>query len=180
MKEIEQNEEGNVFAVPYFNNGVFKVRVFEIPEFETMDIKTQIKRSPEEIAKRELNINEALGLDDHTMPIDNFPDPFINCCFIDGKEHKDGTPVKYIFVNLFYSKDQHHHHFLFDYETMTIIEDSHEIVAMNCNKKNFPQKAFYNQDNNEVYTFYRQGQSFRIPIKCIDDDQNGDKETYYE
>jgi len=40
---------------------------------------------------------------------------------------------------------------------MTIIEGSHEIIAMNCNKKNFPQKAFYNQDNNEVYTFYRQG-----------------------
>ena len=105
MKEIEQDEAGKVFAVPYFNNGVFKIRMFEIPEFETMDIKTQIKRTDAEIEKRELNINEALGLDDHTMPIDNFPDPFINCCFIDGKKHEDGSKVKYVFVNLFYSKD---------------------------------------------------------------------------
>lgn len=33
---------------------------------------------------------------------------------------------------------------------------------MDSNKKNFPYKSFYNPDLNEVYLFYRQGQSFII------------------
>ena len=99
MKEIEQNEEGTIFAVPYLDDGEFRLRVFEIPEKENMDAKTEITRTKEEIEARELNINEALGLDNHTMPIDNFPDPFINCCFV------DKSCCKLIFVNLFYSAD---------------------------------------------------------------------------
>ena len=33
---------------------------------------------------------------------------------------------------------------------------------MDSNKKNFPYKSFYNEDLNEVYLFYRQGQSMII------------------
>ena len=50
---------------------------------------------------------------------------------------------------------------------------------MDCNKKNFPQKCFYNLDNNEVYTFYRQGESLRIPVLDIEHDINEDKKDYY-
>ena len=39
---------------------------------------------------------------------------------------------------------------------------------MNSNKLNFPYKCFYNQEENEVYSFYRQGQGYRIPIVTID------------
>ena len=53
-----------------------------------------MQREEEEIRANELDINKALGLDDHTMPIENFPDPFINCCFIDDQ---------LVFVNLFHT-----------------------------------------------------------------------------
>jgi len=50
---------------------------------------------------------------------------------------------------------------------------------MNCNRKNFPQKCFYNSEKNEVYSFYRQGESYRVPVKVIKDTQNDDKEEFY-
>jgi len=131
MKEIEQNGEGNVFAVPYLDDGIFKMRVFSCDVEQTQDkAKGNINRSEALIQETELNINDALRLDNHTMPIDNFPDPFINCCFID---YKDET---LIFVNLFYNADQLHHHFFYNYKTKQIT--SHEIIPMTCNKKNFP------------------------------------------
>ena len=33
---------------------------------------------------------------------------------------------------------------------------------MDCSLKNFPYKSFYNDENEEVYLFYRQGQAFVI------------------
>jgi hypothetical protein len=102
------------------------------------------------------------------MPIDNFPDPFINCCFITDK---------LLFVNLFHNASLNHHHFFYNIETKQIT--SHEIIKMECNKKNFPQKCFYNSNNNEIYTFYRQGESLRIPVVDIEHDQNESKEKYY-
>ena len=33
---------------------------------------------------------------------------------------------------------------------------------MNCQKKNFPYKSYYNDEKKEIYTFYRQGHSFII------------------
>jgi hypothetical protein len=38
------------------------------------------------------------------MPINNFPDPFITCCFVTDD---------LIFVNLFHNKLKEHHHFFF-------------------------------------------------------------------
>jgi hypothetical protein len=52
----------------------------------------------------ELDINAELGLDNHTMPINNFPDPFITCCFVNDD---------LIFVNLFHNKKKEHHHFFY-------------------------------------------------------------------
>lgn len=33
---------------------------------------------------------------------------------------------------------------------------------MNCTKKNFPYKSFYNIERHEIYSFYRQGQAMII------------------
>lgn len=94
LKEIEQNSDGTIFAVAYLDDGLFKVRTFG-----------EVTRSTEEIEREELNINEALGINDFTMPINNFPDPFITCCFVTDD---------IIFVNLFHNKDLCHHHFFYD------------------------------------------------------------------
>ena len=34
--------------------------------------------------------------------------------------------------------------------------------VLDCSKKNFPYKSFYNDEKDEIYTFYRQGQCFII------------------
>ena len=38
---------------------------------------------------------------------------------------------------------------------------------MEYNPENFPYKCFYSVEENEVYSFYRQAQGFRVPIKEI-------------
>ena len=83
VKEVEQNSFGNGFAVVYSDNGKFRLRTFSTYE-----------RSDEEIQDNELKINEMFGINDYTMTNDDFPDPFINCCFIN---------VNRVFVNFFHS-----------------------------------------------------------------------------
>ena len=57
-----------------------------------------------------------------------------------------------------------HYHFIYNVTTRSV-EGEVVSLKMNCNKKNFPFKSFYNEDLNEVYLFYRQGQSFIIDAK---------------
>ena len=64
------------------DDGYFKLRTFGTTT-----------RTEEEIAETELDINKALDLNNHTIPIYNFPDPFITCCFV----HDD-----WIYVNLYH------------------------------------------------------------------------------
>ena len=70
-KEVEQNNVGDKYAVVYCNNGNFKLRTFG---------KTQ--RTIEQIQENEVEINNLLGINDHTMPHEELNDPFINCCFV--------------------------------------------------------------------------------------------------
>ena len=100
LKEVEQNSNGTKFAISYMNDGVFFLRTFG-----------ETTRSKEEIEANEFNINEALGLNAYTMPINNFPDPFITCCYC-GDE--------FIYVNLFHNHTLTHHHFFFHIETREI------------------------------------------------------------
>lgn len=102
------------------------------------------KRTPEEIKENELDINKELGLDNHTMPINNFPDPFIDCTFVNDK---------LLFINLFHNKKIEHHHFFYYFEEKRIA--SHTMLKIDSSPKNFPTKCFYNTEYNEVYTFYR-------------------------
>lgn len=135
LKEVEQNPSGNKFAITYIDDGIFKMRTFG-----------EKNRTKEEIAADEVNINEELGLNNYTMPINNFPDPFISCHFITDT---------LIFVNLFHNATLTHYHFFWNTETRKRSHDSS--MVLDCNNKNFPQKCFYNSDNNEIYSFYRQG-----------------------
>ena len=42
---------------------------------------------------------------------------------------------------------------------------------MDCNSHNFPVKCFYNDDKDEIYSFYRQGHSFKMKPDNITDYQ---------
>jgi hypothetical protein len=86
LKDIQQNKDGNCFAATYLDDGRFYLRTFK-----------NVERTEEEILENELDINKALGLNNHTMPIDNFYDPFIACCFVQND---------LIFVNLFHNKEK--------------------------------------------------------------------------
>jgi hypothetical protein len=71
-KEVEQNYAGNRYALVYIDDGKFRMRVFGKKE-----------RSEKEVQDEEFKINEALGINDYTMPIQGFADPFCTCSFID-------------------------------------------------------------------------------------------------
>ena len=71
MKEIAQNAEGNKYAMVYFDDGRFLTRTFG-----------RVDRTEEEIKQNEVCFNDLLGINDHTMPVQNFPDPFITTCFV--------------------------------------------------------------------------------------------------
>jgi len=103
------------------------------------------------------------------MPIDNFPDPFINCTFL-----KDDL----MYVNLSHNATGMHHMFIYNYVTKAVT--SHIQKQMDWNPENFPYKCFYSEEENEVYSFYRQGQGFRVPIFEIEHRKNEAKKEPYE
>ena len=82
LKEVEQNTDGDYYAIAYMNDGYFKLRTFG-----------NYKRTQQQIEEEELDINKELGINNYTIPIDNFPDPFITCTFID---------EIFIYVNLYH------------------------------------------------------------------------------
>ena len=86
------------------------------------------------------------------MAIEGFGDPFIVCCFISDS---------LVFVALYHNFSDTHYHFVYDIEKRAIHGETYSF-KMYRNKKNFPYKSFYNEDLNEVYLFYRQGQSMII------------------
>jgi len=116
------------------DDGKFRIRTFG-----------EVARATEaEIAENELDVNKELGLNDHTMPIDNFPDPFITCTFVTNE---------LIYANLYHTTTTTHHCFIWNWKTKEV--SSHQAIKMDSNNQNFPYKCFYCADENEVYAFYR-------------------------
>ena len=134
MKDVEQNSAGTKYAIAYLDDGLFKLRTFDKNE-----------RSDEEAIAATLDINDILGIDLSTMPVDGFPDPYITCCFINDD---------LIFINLFHNYTLTHHHFLFNSKTWEI-DNKFQMKIENCTGLNFPYKCFWNETLTEVYTFYR-------------------------
>lgn len=147
LKEVEQNSSGTHYAIAYSNDGRFFLRTFG-----------KTSRSPEEIAQSELNINKLLGIDNWTMAIEGFPDPFVTCCFVSDE---------LVFVNLFHNYSLTHYHFLYNIKANKL-QGSVVSREIDCSKKNFPYKCFYNEEKNEIYAFYRQGHSFIIEADDVE------------
>jgi len=100
LKEVEQNAAGDGFAIAYFDDGNFRIRTFG-----------ESTRSDADIAAEELDVNKELGLDNHTMPIDNFPDPFITCVFVSDE---------LLFANLYHTPTRTHHSFVYNIKTRKV------------------------------------------------------------
>lgn len=141
LKETEQNSAGKYYAVAYFDDGIFFLRHFG-----------KENRSETEIADSIIRINDLLNIDNWTMVYPGFPDPSVTCTFVGDTK---------IFINLFHNPTLTHYHFIYDFKEKAIFGEITSIV-MNSNKKNFPYKCFYNDDKNEVYSFYRQGEALTL------------------
>ena len=81
------------------------------------------KRTAEEIKDEELNVNMKIGLNNYTMPINNFNDPFITCTFINND---------ILYLNLFHTYTLTHHHFYYNHSTKEIRD--HTKIKLQCNK----------------------------------------------
>jgi hypothetical protein len=80
------------------------------------------------------------------MPLDGFPDPFMNCCFITDN---------ILFVSFYEAPKSIHHHFFYTIDSKEITK--HTVINLNSVESNFPYSCFYNDELDEVYNFYRQG-----------------------
>ena len=94
LKEVEQNEDGNRFALVYYDHGKFRRRTFGLDS-----------RSEDEIKRNEVEFNSIIGIEDNTMAITGFPDPFINCCFIHDEK---------LYIALMNTETCIHYHFFWD------------------------------------------------------------------
>lgn len=143
--EVIQNDDGTRYAIVYFDDGKFRLRVFGNKQ-----------RTKKQIENSEVKINEIICLDDNTMCNDEFPNPFITCCFL-----YDNL----IFVTFFHNYSQTHYHFIYNCMSKKFIGDADGYLVsmkMDCSSKNFPLKCFFNAEKNQIYSFYRQGQVFVI------------------
>ena len=136
VKEIEQSQDGKQYAIVYNNDGRFYLRTFG-----------KVIRSQEEIQENELDINKLLDMNNDQMCVDTLPEPFANCCFM-----RDSK----IYVSVFSTTTLTHYHFIYDFKDRIVVGKISNKV-LDCTKRNFPCKAFFNHEKNEIYQFYRQG-----------------------
>lgn len=69
-----------------------------------------------------------------------------------------------IYIDLFHNAELKHIHFIYDLSKRAIVGKAEEKI-LSCTKKNFRYKCFYNDERDEIYSFYRQGQAFIIQAK---------------
>jgi len=77
----------------------------------------------------------------------SFPEPFATCTYISHDR---------IFVDVFYNYALTHYHFIYNLKDRSV-EGEVQTIVLDCTRKNFPYKCFYNDERDEIYSFYRQG-----------------------
>ena len=88
-KELSQNEEGDTFCLPYFDSGVFLVLIFN--KFDRL---------------ADINVNELLGFDNSSLPMNGILDPMITACFISPNQ---------VFISFIHRIKQQHVYFVYDF-----------------------------------------------------------------
>jgi len=131
MNEIEQNIPGQVFAVPYSDNGKLSLLV--------------VKNTGEVVSTIEINPICGLG-DDCCKPIIGQPNPMVTACF----DHNDD-----IYVSAFHREERMCHFFLYSYKEGQVIREVKSFELQNSTRLNFPIKTFYSEVKHEIYTFFR-------------------------
>jgi len=113
-----------------------------------MRIFKQEEATRENTKRNDINFTELFGLNDYIAPIEEFPEPFITCCFVE--DHL-------IFVQIFHNISLTHYHFYWHTRERRVIAAhdydergnrkfhdkpiTHDFSGVS--KTNFPVKCFY-------------------------------------
>lgn len=119
MNEVEQNYEGDVMAVPYQDNGTFKVIIFN--------------NKGEKLA--DLNLNEEFGIDTKTKPITGLLHPMVTCCFINDDN---------IFISVMHRYYKKVYSYIYSYKENTKLQEFQMTELENCSVMNYSLKSFWN------------------------------------
>lgn len=132
MNIIEQNLAGEVIALAYQDDGLFKVRV--IDNFgETL---------------HEVDVSEIINTDRGSKPIEGQNEPMIVCSFIADDN---------LFISAYHRKERNQYSFTYSYkEEKALSEVSVSNIELSS-VRNFPVKSFYSLVSKNCHTFYRQG-----------------------
>lgn len=141
MNQIEQSDDGTIYAIAYQDNGHFYVNVINDQD-EDLDI---------------LDVSELLNLDDQSKPITGFWEPLITVAFI---------PEGNLFINAYHRLQKTSYHFNYSYKTKKVLNQPVVTKMEQCTPLNFPVKTFYSQHSGDCYTFYRQGNC--VTVKAQD------------
>lgn len=96
-KQVVQNNAGNLYMIPYYDNGIFRLTVFN----KDKDLD-------------EININEILKIDNTSRPNHGLPDPMMNACFIQNDN---------IIINVYHTHTSTMWHFSYNFiEKKTLCE----------------------------------------------------------
>ena len=109
---IIQTQNGEVFALPYFNSGMYMLRVFDRQNICLDDF---------------VNINEKLGISKKQRYVNDFDFPSITANFMDNET---------LFISLYDNNEINHHSFYYNYKEKTIGKTLKRNLA-NFSNKNF-------------------------------------------
>tara|TARA_B110000285_G_C15078108_1_gene591907 strand:+ start:162 stop:1631 length:1470 start_codon:yes stop_codon:yes gene_type:complete len=132
MNNIEQSDDGTIYAIAYQDNGQFYVNVIDDTGKEH-DL---------------LDVSQLLHLDAQSKPITGFWEPLITAVFIPGGD---------LFINAYHRLQKKSYHFTYSYKTQKALCQPMINEIKDCTPLNFPIKSFYSQHSGDCYTFYRQG-----------------------
>ena len=144
-----QNDNGNIFCLPFFDSGLFKIRIFD----EKCDKIDELE-----------NINEKLGISFEQNYLINFDVPSISVNFNDNES---------IYVNLFDNVENVHWFFQYNFITHEI---AHILsYKMCCSEENILMTSLLDSQNHQLHVLYRKGQCLTIDLrKMIDHKDNLD------
>jgi len=107
----------------------------------------------------DFNVNEQFNIDNKTIGISGFFQPFCMTCFMEDND---------LFFSFFYNHTKTHSHFKYDYVQKKVTSKLSSREIEGCTTKNFPQKCFYSPINKQIDCLYRQGQSVIIKANDLD------------
>jgi hypothetical protein len=130
-QNVVQTKDGLIFALPYFNSGMYMVRVFDRENECIEDFS---------------DINEKLGISKHQRYINDFDFPSITANFME-----NGT----LFISLFDNIKKNHHSLYYDYKQNTIGKTLKR--ETDFTNKNFIMKCLKDEQRQIFHVLYRHG-----------------------